>query len=119
MKIAIIVDPHRLVVDTRDDGGYRSGYCILCGSAGWSNTTHTVENLGVPFGARSRNSKLLGNEIEHKVDCQLGLALDDEGSLRPSERQLKAMCEQLREWGGLPDEEINRIYEAELKGVLR
>jgi hypothetical protein len=28
------------------------------------------------------------------------------------------MCEQLREWGGLPEAEIRRIYEAETKRLV-
>lgn len=32
-----------------------------------------------------------------------------------TEAQLRFACEQLREWGGLPEAEIRRIYEAETK----
>ena len=30
-----------------------------------------------------------------------------------TEAKLRFMCEQLREWGGLPEDDIRRIYEAE------
>lgn len=30
---------------------------------------------------------------------------------------LRFLCEQLREWGGLPEAEIQRIYDAERKGL--
>lgn len=32
-----------------------------------------------------------------------------------TEAKLRFMCEQLREWGGVPEDEIRRIYEAENK----
>jgi hypothetical protein len=35
-----------------------------------------------------------------------------------TEAQLRFMCEQLREWGGLPEDEIRRIYEAEMKRLV-
>lgn len=82
MTITISIDPRRLITISRDDGGYHSGYCIICRASGWSNTSHTVENLGVPFGAQGRNKKLLGNEIEHAMHCELGQALNDDGSLK-------------------------------------
>ena len=34
------------------------------------------------------------------------------------EMRLRFMCEQLRDWGGLPDDEIQRIYEAEMKRLV-
>jgi hypothetical protein len=30
---------------------------------------------------------------------------------------LRFLCEQLREWGGLPEDDIRRIYDAERKGL--
>ncbi len=36
-----------------------------------------------------------------------------------SEAKLRFLCEQLREWGGLPEDEIRRIYEAESKRLVR
>jgi hypothetical protein len=30
---------------------------------------------------------------------------------------LRFLCEQLREWGGLPEADIRRIYDAERKGL--
>jgi hypothetical protein len=78
----VLVDVRKLIIVDRDDGGYHSGRCLICGRVGWSNTSHTVDNLGVPFGARTRNSKLLGNEIEHKEDCELGRLLSDTGALQ-------------------------------------
>jgi hypothetical protein len=38
--------------------------------------------------------------------------------LKVTETQLRFMCEQLREWGGLPEAEIRRIYEAETKRLV-
>jgi chemotaxis response regulator CheB len=32
-----------------------------------------------------------------------------------TEAKLRFMCEQLRDWGGLPEDEVQRIYEAEMK----
>lgn len=84
--ITITIEPHKLIVLDRDDGGYHSGHCLLCREYGWSNTSRTVQNLGVPFGARIRNEKLLGNEIEHAEDCQLGQILNDDGSFKHGEK---------------------------------
>jgi hypothetical protein len=38
--------------------------------------------------------------------------------LKVTETRLRFMCEQLREWGGLPEAEIRRIYEAETKRLV-
>ena len=40
---------------------------------------------------------------------------DNQTTAPMTEARLRFMCEQLREWGDLPDNEIRRIYEAEMK----
>ena len=32
-----------------------------------------------------------------------------------TEAKLRFMCEQLREWGGIPEDDIRRVYEAEAR----
>jgi hypothetical protein len=43
------------------------------------------------------------------------MSQDNTTELPLTEAKLRFMCEQLREWGGLPEAEIRRIYEAEMK----
>ncbi len=35
-----------------------------------------------------------------------------------TEAKLRFMCEQLREWGGLPEDEVRRIYEVEMERLV-
>jgi hypothetical protein len=35
-----------------------------------------------------------------------------------TEAKLRFLCEQLREWGGIPEDEVRRIYEAEAKRLV-
>jgi hypothetical protein len=35
-----------------------------------------------------------------------------------TEAKLRFLCKQLREWGGLPEDEVRRIYEAEMKRLV-
>ena len=62
-NITVTIDPRKLIGIWEDHGGYKSGYCLCCGSGGWLDD----DNVGFSFGSNTNGTMLI-----HKKDCQLG-----------------------------------------------
>ena len=71
--------------------------CRKCGAEG----THRCSMPGCPL-PPLKDTEAQSNTTEHP----------------PTEARLRFMCEQLREWGGIPEDDIRRVYEAESKRLV-
>ena len=74
MSRTISVVSKKVVMVTKDHGGYESGRCIACGTGGWLKSPY-----GYPHHARST---LVGNELIHKEDCPMNEVLNSDGSMK-------------------------------------
>ena len=58
-KLKVEINLQKVIIITGDDGGYESGYCILCDASGWIKG-----KLGLPYGTKD-----VGSDLVHKKNC--------------------------------------------------
>lgn len=74
MSQTVAVDAKKVVVVTKDHGGYLAGTCIVCGESGWLEPRY-----GYPHRVRGT---VMGNLLIHKEVCPMNGILNDDGSFK-------------------------------------
>jgi len=60
-----------VIIITENHGGYLEGKCFACGASGWINGCGYPSRVKAP-----------GAHLQHKADCPMNAALNDDGSLK-------------------------------------
>jgi len=64
------IKPEQAIIVTGNDGGYKSGYCLICGASGWLEG-----NLGHHY--KDKNNP--GADLQHKKDCPVNQEIKRKG----------------------------------------